>query len=218
MFDTDDLLRVLDHVARTLIAACDQLNQLDAAVGDGDLGISLGLGFCAIQSTLEAFQGQDDIDMILSTCGAAFQSAAPSTMGTLIATAFLAAAQPVKGKHSLCTSDAMTMMTAVVDAVRHRGKAEVGDKTMLDALAPAAMALTTALGEGLTMPEAADRMVTAAESGMRTTAALTAKIGRASWVGERGRGHQDGGATAVYLILAAACSECHLVSEVPPAN
>ena len=208
MYNTTDLLRTIDSVAGALIAASDQLNALDAAVGDGDLGVSIAAGCSAVRQALQTPQGPQDAGTILRTCGVAFQRAAPSTMGTLLATALLAAAREVRDKQTLDASDASAMLVVAEAAVRRRGKAVVGDKTMLDALVPATAALSAGLQDGRSLREAAGYMTDAAQAGMANTTALAARIGRARWLGERSCGHQDGGATVIVLILEGVYASC----------
>jgi len=109
----------------------------------------------------------------------------------------------VAGKEELAPEDIHTMLAAGLDGVMQRGKAEVGDKTMVDTLAPAIRTLGDALTAGHHFDDALDRMVAAAEEGMTSTIPLVARKGRASYLGERSAGHQDPGATSAYLILAA---------------
>ncbi|MBM3187740.1 MAG: dihydroxyacetone kinase subunit L [Chloroflexi bacterium] len=199
-----DVIEALARNARDLTAAAEQLRELDAAIGDGDLGITMTIGFQAVTEVLPGLAGSD-IGTVLMRSGMAFNRKAASTFGALYATMMMRAAKEARGLSEITLADAARMFTAAVEGVRERGKADVGDKTMLDALAPASEALQAAAKEGAPLAEGLQRAAQAAEEGMRQTTALKSKIGRASWFSERTQGIQDPGATAIYLMLRSLC-------------
>ena len=198
-----DLLALLQQMATDLIAQKDYLCQLDGAMGDGDQGVTMAIGFGAIQAALPALQGQD-IGTILTTSGLAFNGTAASTIGALLATAWLRAGKEAKGKTEIGLTDLAAMAAAASAGIQERGKAQLGDKTVLDALAPTVAALQTAAAQGTLLPTALAQALAAAEAGLAATIPLKAKVGRAAWIAERAVGHQDPGATSFTLLLKSA--------------
>ena len=194
-----DLLAVLKKMADDLEAAKDLLCQLDAAVGDGDQGVTMAIGFRAVREGLPALQGQD-IGTIITKSGLTFNGAAASTIGALLATAAMRAGQEAKGRQEIGLADLAKMAQAAQAGIQERGKAQVGDKTVLDMLAPAVQALRTAADQGGLLEEALRQSLTAAEAGVKATIPLKSKIGRAAWLADRTVGHQDPGATSFYLM------------------
>lgn len=195
-----DVIAALEKNAQDLTAAAEQLRELDAAIGDGDLGITMTLGFQAVVEALASLKDAD-ISTVLLRSGMAFNRKAASTFGALYATMMMRAAREAKGLETLSLGDVLRMMSAAVEGVQERGKAQIGDKTLLDALVPARDALAQAAEEGLDLGAALARATEAAQEGMLRTRELKSKIGRASWFSERTQGVQDPGATAIYLML-----------------
>ena len=198
-----DLLATLRKMATDMEGQKDFLCQLDAAMGDGDLGVTMAIGFPAISAGLEAVRDQD-IGTIVTKCGLIFNNAAASTIGALFATACMRAGREVKGRQEIGLTDLAAMLEAAFTGIQERGKAQVGDKTVLDALAPAAKALRSAADAALPLTEALQKALAAAEEGLRSTIPMKSKIGRASWIAERTVGHQDPGATSFCLMFKSA--------------
>ncbi len=198
-----DVIAILDKMATDMEAQKDYLCQLDGAVGDGDQGVTMAIGFRAIKNGLEAFQGQD-LGTIVTKSGLTFNGTAASTIGALFATACMRAGREVKGRNEIGLPELATMLEAALTGIQERGKAQLGDKTVLDALGPAAQALRAAASANLSLPEALSKMVAAAEDGMKATIPMKSKIGRASWLADRTVGHQDPGATSFFLMLQSA--------------
>jgi phosphoenolpyruvate---glycerone phosphotransferase subunit DhaL len=144
-----------------------------------------------------------DIGSILKTVSMTLISSVGGASGPLYGTLFLRSSTVLTGKQELTDEDMVALLQAAVDGVVQRGKANLGDKTMLDALSPAADAFKVAIATGASTPEALQQAVSAAEEGMKNTIPLVAKKGRASYLGERSSGHLDPGATSTYLILKA---------------
>jgi dihydroxyacetone kinase-like protein len=138
---------------------------------------------------------------MLMKSGMAFNRKAASTFGALYATMMMRMAKVAKGLDEIGIVELAEMLEAATQGVRDRGKAHLGDKTMLDALVPAAAALTTASTAGASLVEGLRLAAMAAEQGMRETIDMKAKIGRASWFSERTVGIQDPGATAVAMMI-----------------
>jgi dihydroxyacetone kinase-like protein len=177
-----------------------QLRDLDAAIGDGDLGITVQKGFKAIEKVLSTAGGVK-IDNILREIGMAFNDAAPSTFGAFAAIAFMRAGKTVKGKEEIDVQDVSRMFQAATEGIVEKGRATLGDKTILDALIPASEAAREVAARGGSVSETFQKASTAAKEGAQKTKKLKAKAGRARSFGERTQGVQDPGATAVYLFL-----------------
>lgn len=198
-----DLLAILRKMAADMEGQKDFLCQLDAAMGDGDQGITMAIGFRAVSAGLEAVKDQD-IGTIVTKCGLTFNNAAASTIGALFATACMRAGREVKGKQEIGLTELAAMAGAAFTGIQERGKAQLGDKTVLDALAPAANALRSAADAGLPLTEALQKALAAAEAGLKSTIPMKSKIGRASWIADRTVGHQDPGATSFCLMFKSA--------------
>ena len=202
MVTRDQIVAWLKTVAQVLEENKDYLTKLDAAIGDADHGINMDRGFKKVMSQLPGVEDKD-IGSILKTTGMALISSVGGAGGPLYGTLFMRAGMAVDGKYELTDEDLAALLQAAVDGVVQRGRARLGDKTMVDALTPAAEAFKQAIGEGAGTIEALRRAVDAAEQGMKDTIPMLAKKGRASYLGERSIGHQDPGATSSYLILKA---------------
>jgi len=202
MLDSTQVIEVLRSLTHDLEAAKECLTELDSAIGDGDLGITFSRGGRGIR---EGLQGEPaDIGQMLIKAGLDFSNAAGSTMGALLGTAFVQAGKEVRGQAKVDLADIARMVEAAVQGVQARGKAHVGDKTMLDAMVPASVALTEAVSHHTSLLEGLEQALAAAEQGMQATTSMQAAFGRARWLGDRTIGHQDPGATAVYLIFRSA--------------
>ena len=196
------ILNWLQAVAKTISENKDYLTELDAAIGDADHGINLDRGFQKVASQLPQLETKD-IGTILKTVSMTLISSIGGASGPLYGTFFLRASTKVMGKEELTPTELAELLQAGVAGVIQRGKANLGDKTMLDALSPAANTFAELVAEGITTVHALKQAVEAAETGMKQTIPLVAKKGRASYLGERSAGHQDPGATSSFLILRA---------------
>jgi phosphoenolpyruvate---glycerone phosphotransferase subunit DhaL len=143
----------------------------------------------------------DDVGGLLKTVGMTLVSTVGGAGGPLYGTLFLQMGTATAGKSELEPEDWAAALDGAVDGVQMRGKAEVDDKTMIDALIPARDAFRSALADGASFADALNRSAGAAEEGMQSTIPLVARKGRASYLGERSAGHQDPGATSSYLLL-----------------
>jgi dihydroxyacetone kinase-like protein len=142
-----------------------------------------------------------DIGSILKTVSMTLISSVGGASGPLYGTLFLRAGAAVAGKQELTDEDMVGLLQAALDGVLQRGKAQPGDKTMVDVLSPAVATFQQAISEGKTTLEAMQQTVAAGQQGMKDTTPMLAKKGRASYLGERSIGHQDPGATSSYLML-----------------
>ncbi len=192
----------LRAVAEVLAENKVYLTELDAAIGDADHGINMDRGFQKVMTQLPGVEDKD-IGSILKTTGMALLGSVGGAGGPLYGTFFMRAGSAVEGKHELSDADLVAMLEAGLNGVLQRGKANLGDKTMVDALTPALEALKKGVSDGMTTQQALEQAVLAAEKGMRDTIPMLAKKGRASYLFERSIGHQDPGATSSYLILKA---------------
>src|SRR4028118_187049 len=200
MVTKEQIIHWLQTVAVVLEQNKDYLTELDAAIGDADHGINMNRGFQKVASQLPSV-ADTDIGSILKTVSMTLISSVGGASGPLYGTMFLRASTAVAGKSELTDEDMVALLQAAVDGVVQRGKANLGDKTMLDAVAPAANALRQAVAKGASTQAALQQAVAAAEQGMKDTIPLIAKKGRASYLGDRSANHQDPGATSTYLIL-----------------
>jgi phosphoenolpyruvate---glycerone phosphotransferase subunit DhaL len=176
-----------------------ELVRLDTAIGDGDHGTNLDRGMRKVLEKLEGASGTD-IGATLKTVGMTLVSSVGGAAGPLYGTLFLQMGTATAGKEDLSVEDWTAALEAGVKGVQARGKAEPGDKTMVDALLPAVEALRAGGDEA----EALRRSADAAEEGMKGTIPLEARKGRASYLGPRSVDHQDPGATSSHLLLRAA--------------
>jgi dihydroxyacetone kinase len=199
---SEQVLLLLERMCAEMEAAQAALQELDAKAGDGDLGVTVQLGFRAVCENLRQCGGKD-IGTTLVTLGMAFNAAAASTFGTLMATAFMRAGRPVKGKMEIGLTEFVAMMEAAVEGIKERGKAAPGERTMLDALIPAAEALAISSKEGKGLSEALIAAAAAAEAGAQATAAMIPRHGRAGWIARKPIGVPDAGAVAVARMLEA---------------
>ncbi|KYH29213.1 MULTISPECIES: dihydroxyacetone kinase subunit DhaL [Clostridium] len=176
------------------------LTELDAAIGDGDHGLNMSKGFNAVKEKLKDDNG-NNIGNILKKTGMALVSNVGGASGPLYGTAFMKAAMVVNGKSEIDIKDFEKMLEAALDGIKMRGKAELNDKTMIDAIEPALNSLRSSIEKGLCPKEALKEAVDAAYKGVEHTKEIAARKGRASYLGERSIGHQDAGATSSTLIL-----------------
>lgn len=199
----EDVVRWIKASADVLHENRDYLTKLDAAIGDADHGANMDRGFRAVISKADEFADKD-IGTIFKTVGMTLLSTVGGAGGPLYGTFFLQMGMKTAGKMELSLEDWTTALEAAVNGVVMRGKAELGDKTMVDALTPALNALRKAVEENRSIDEALQAAAQAAKEGMEATTPLVARKGRASYLGSRSAGHQDPGATSSYLLLQAA--------------
>lgn len=200
MVTKEQILQWLQSVATVIEQNKDYLTELDSAIGDADHGINMNRGFQKVVSQL-ATVADKDIGSIFKTVSMTLISSVGGASGPLYGTMFLRGSTAVANKSELIDEDMVLLFEAFVDGVVQRGKANLGDKTMLDSLAPATEAFKQAIATNLTTVEALEKAVAAAEEGMKNTIPIVAKKGRSSYLGDRSAGHQDPGATSVYFIL-----------------
>ena len=198
-----DTLNWVKAIASVIGENSTYLTQLDAAIGDADHGANMDRGFKAVLNKLPEISDKD-IGTIFKTIGMTLISTVGGAGGPLYGTFFLQVGMKTAGKMELNLADWTEALEAALNGVIMRGKAEPGDKTMVDALTPAVASLKQSIPEGSPLNKALELSAEAARQGMEGTIPLVARKGRASYLGERSAGHQDPGATSSFLILKAA--------------
>ena len=196
----EDLVRVMFSLADDMIAAKDRLTELDAIIGDGDLGVTMVLGFQAVKESL-ANPTALNLPEVLKRSGMAFADKAASTFGTLTATMFMKAGDVLKGKEAIGAPELAAILRAAAEGVQKRGKAGAGDKTVLDALIPAATVAEEAAVAGKPLSVCLREALEAAQKGAESTVKMRSAAGRAAHFGDRTVGVKDAGAAAFELML-----------------
>jgi dihydroxyacetone kinase-like protein len=199
----DNILDWIKASAAVIGTNKEYLTQLDSAIGDADHGINMDRGYQAVIQKLPGV-AQQDIGAIFKAVGMTLISTVGGASGPLYGTFFIQLGTATAGKKELSLADWTTALEAALNGILSRGKASLGDKTMVDALTPAVAALKSAQTNQTEFAQALRQCAEAAEKGMQGTVPLLAKKGRASYLGERSIGHQDPGATSVHLLLKAA--------------
>ena len=195
--------RVIEEMAAAMEEHRKYLTKLDSEIGDGDHGNNMRRGFAAVLDRLKDTQPSSPADA-LKAVSMALIGKVGGAAGPLYGTAFLRASAALSGDE-VSPQDAASALEAALGGIKQRGKAEVGDKTILDALAPAVEAAKEAAGsEDATVAAVLRAAAEAAEKGAESTVPLTARKGRASYLGARAEGHKDPGAASTQLLLDAA--------------
>jgi dihydroxyacetone kinase-like protein len=178
------------------------LTKLDAAIGDGDHGTNMNRGFKAVLQRLDGLEAAD-FGSVFKAVGMALISKVGGASGPLYGSFYLAVGKELGDAEAVEDGELAAGLRAGYEGVVARGKAQLEDKTMLDAWHPALEALDAALAGGSDLGQALDQAELAAEAGMKATIPLVARKGRASYLGERSRDHQDPGATSTHLLVKA---------------
>ena len=200
MLNKDNLYAWITALQQVYSENKEYLTDLDSAIGDADHGINMNRGFTNAIAELEKSQ-PEDIDAILKTVAMTLIRTVGGAAGPLYGTFFMRASTACAGKTELDSADVVALFEAGLGGVLQRGKAELNDKTMVDALTPAVEAMKNGLNNGSSLGQILEQGTAAAEKGMKDTIPLQARKGRASYLGERSIGHQDPGATSSYLML-----------------
>lgn len=202
--DTTDLKTMFDAITVAIEADKDRLCQLDGVIGDADHGIAMALGFGAVRDALASLDlAATEPTALLNTAAKSFLNAVGASSGPLYATAFMRGAAAVKGKATLAGADFIALFRAMAQGIQDRGKAEIGEKTMVDAWLPAAQAAAAADAAGKTLSESLAAALEAAERGAKATKDMIAAKGRSSRLGERSLGHMDPGAASAVTVIGA---------------
>jgi phosphoenolpyruvate---glycerone phosphotransferase subunit DhaL len=188
------LVEMFGAIADAMVADKERLCALDGVIGDADHGIAMELGFNAIRQSLNAMDATAaEPTAIFNAAAKSFLNAVGASSGPLYATAFMRAGAAVKDKQKLDSGDIVKIIQAMAQGIKDRGKAEPGEKTMMDAWGPASLAA----------PEGLAAALAAATQGAESTKAMLATKGRAARLGERSLGHMDPGAASAVTVIAA---------------
>ena len=190
-------------IAEEMEANRDELCRLDGVIGDADHGIAMALGFGAARDAVVAMEPLSEPTAVLNMAAKAFLNAVGASSGPLYATALMRAGAAVKGKAELDDADVVAILEAMTIGIRDRGKAEPGEKTMLDAWAPAAVAAGEAQAAGTGPRRLPGRGGGGGAGGAEATKAMVASKGRAERLGDRALGHVDPGAASAVLVIEA---------------
>ena len=187
--------------ANAIIASVPLLTEVDRVIGDGDHGVGIGGGMEKAKEALEKMDQPADINSLFKNMGMAMINSMGGASGVIFGTMFLGGVKGLPAKTELDCATMAQMCRKSVDAIKQRGQAQVGDKTMVDAYEPAVEAMEAYAGDDLA--EMLSAAAEAAEKGVESTKNFIAKFGRARYLGERALGHQDAGATSVSIIISA---------------
>jgi len=205
--NAEQLRLAFRSIAEAMKSKSEQLRELDAACGDGDLGITVTKGFTAIEARLDDLKDEPP-SRLLQSLGLTFNNAAASTFGVFFATAFMHAGKSIEKRDHINVGDFCLMLKAAADGITTRGRAKVGDRTILDAIAPATQAAEAAVARGDGWTGVLAAAAEGARKGAQGTCDLAPKVGRARWLGDQVRGIQDPGATFVQYFLEA-CKDAY---------
>jgi dihydroxyacetone kinase-like protein len=193
----------MNEVATVIEAEGDYLTQLDAAIGDGDHGVNMNRGFATVQKALAGQDGSVPPGQLLTLAGKTLISSVGGASGPLYGTGLRRAGRALGRGNEFDGEQLLEALDAAIAGIQELGAAEPGDKTMVDALMPAAAAYRDRLESGDGVADALAAAADAADEGARATVPMQARRGRASYLGERSIGHQDPGATSAALIVRA---------------
>jgi dihydroxyacetone kinase-like protein len=194
----DDIIKILQNLKRLFNDNRDYLVELDARMGDGDLGLTMSKAFTAVYDELRDTT-ETDIGKILMKAGMLMAKAAPSTMGTLMGTGFMRGGKAVSGTDEISTTDLAEFFQAFVTGIMERGKAKPGEKTIIDSLKPAADTLVELKGEDVA--KALQEALRSSENGLESTKNMVAQHGRIAYYKEQSKGQKDPGATAGVILI-----------------
>ncbi|WP_028393380.1 dihydroxyacetone kinase subunit DhaL [Bacillus cihuensis] len=198
----EELKTFLKNVVTMIEEQKDYLCELDRKLGDGDHGVTMSIGWQAVNEKLDGdLKEEVDCGKISILTGRTFLSAVGSSVGPLYATGFMRGAKAFQGKSELKDEDLKDFWVAFIEGIKERGKAEVGDKTMIDTLQPALESLQADFEKSNNFLTAFESAVQAAEKGMESTKDMLSKRGRSSRLGERSLGTTDPGAASAFMIL-----------------
>ncbi len=196
----EDVAAILDKLAEVFEESKDHLNDLDTKIGDGDHGLSMARGFTAVAKYVKE-KAPATISAMLMEGGLQFNEAAGSTIGILMFSGMREAGKVIKDKEEATLSDLAAMLEAAIQGIMKRGKAQVGQKTILDSLHPALVALQQGIEAGADEEKLVAAVIQAAADGAEQTRDLRPEAGRARWFSERSQGQIDPGAVSGHLII-----------------
>jgi dihydroxyacetone kinase-like protein len=201
--NTAGLRSIFQAIGDAIEADKGRLSELDGVIGDADHGVTMSIGFTAVNEALAKLDASADPTTVFNTAAKSFLNAVGASSGPLYGTAFMRAGAAVKGKAAIDRDGLADCIAAMAKGMQDRGKAERGEKTMMDAWLPAADAIQEAKARGDDAVACLEAAVAAATQGAEATKAMLATKGRASRLGERALGHIDPGAASAVTILKA---------------
>ncbi|EEW25255.1 dihydroxyacetone kinase subunit DhaL [Rhodobacter ferrooxidans] len=203
-YETPAFIAMFTAIARSMEENRDHLCALDGVIGDADHGIAMQQGFAAVDKALAALDaGQASPTDVFNTAAKSFLNAVGASSGPLYATAMMRAGASLKGKATASAQDVALLIPAMTKGISDRGKAQPGDKTMLDAWQTAADRVLALVEQGSPLAQVLTEAVAAAEAGAQSTIPMEAKLGRSARLGQRSVGHIDAGAASAALVIKA---------------
>lgn len=199
-YDITSIKAGLTLITERSIRYVPLLAKLDSHCGDGDMGVSIYMGATAVKNEVITYQG-NDVGELFVRSGMSLNRSAPSTIGTLLSSCLLMLGKKFKGCHVILESEIIQIPTYCADAIMLRGNAQIGDKTILDALIPLSEAIIETYNECGDMEEALRRGAHAAKLGAHNTRGMLAKIGRAKWIADRSKEYPDAGAVYCSIVM-----------------
>jgi len=198
--NTDDIKKIFTKIKDIMVEMENYLFDLDSQMGDGDLGLIMKNGFIKVDEAVRNLD-EKDIGKLFIKAGMTLASSVPSTMGTLMATGLMRAGKEVMGKSEIRLGDFSLMFSAFVNGIIERGKAKLGEKTIIDSMIPAVNALKKAKEDRENLTQAFNLAYEAAQEGLESTKSMTSVHGKAVYHSERSKGTEDPGAAAGVLLL-----------------
>lgn len=197
---TTELKDMFIYVSDQILASKELLTEVDSAIGDGDHGIGMSVGFKKAKENLQA-KDFADVNELFKTIGMSLISTMGGASGVIFGTVFVGGIKSLDKHETLDTAVLAEIFAGSLQGVKDRGKASVGDKTMVDALEPAVISLRESADKNRDLVETLTLATEAANDGVEKSKDYVAKFGRAKSLGERAVGHQDAGATSVWIIF-----------------
>ncbi|MGE4275571.1 MAG: dihydroxyacetone kinase family protein [Lawsonibacter sp.] len=200
-----DWIRLMEAVAQVMTQNADHLCEMDARMGDGDLGLTMKKGYCALPEIYASLE-EPDMGKRLSKSGLKLSGVVPSTMGTLMSSGWMEGGKRLVGKQTVDSAAFAAFLLGFSDGIAKRGKCAPGDRTVLDAILPAAKAAEQAAAAGSDLSTTIRAALEGAKSGVKATKTMTPKYGKAAVFAAKALGTEDQGATAGMLLIQGLCN------------
>ncbi len=200
--------KMLEEIVDTLGEKKEYLNRLDAEIGDGDHGRTVFETFEKALDKIKLEEKDSDVGTLLKEVGRTIAFSGGAATGPLFGTAFIEAGKAIEGKSEIKLGDWLRSVKAAEEGIKKRGRAQVGEKTMLDTIHWVSESLQKSVDEKESLEKALIRAEKAAQEGMESTRDIVSKRGRSSRLGERTKGHLDPGATSSYYIFSSIIKNC----------
>jgi dihydroxyacetone kinase-like protein len=195
-----DWIYIFRVIAEKVEIAQGHLNELDGVIGDGDHGLTMVIGMRAVVQAVSTLTPSATVDQVFNTAGISFANSAGGAIGPLVGGMWTACGKRFPGCSAFGVPELKTMFECMEATIIRKGKAKLGDKTLLDALHPAVQVILNSTESD--MGDLLSQAAQAAAGGARSTSAMISRIGRSSRLGERTLGHEDAGANSMALIIA----------------